>query len=161
VNALTKRLQVTVVAALCVSTLGLATTVPANADGGASTRNIILGIGALAGAAAVGSNLAHKKAQSNQAGGPLDQARDPIGYTTDGAKVYSNGNVIMPDGKGYYPKDYGQTVACNNGVCTITGGSNDAPYISNPNNPPNVNNAPSTNNAPSSSSSGPGATYDS
>lgn len=141
-NALTKRLQATVVAALCVATWGVATTAPAKADGAASTRNIILGIGALGGGLAIGSNNARKKAQANTL----------TGYTTDGAKVYSNGNVIMPNGQGYYPKDYGQTVACNSGTCTITGGSGDAPYVSNSDNAPSNNSAPSTSSAPSTDS---------
>ncbi|HXP93671.1 MAG TPA: hypothetical protein VN905_09400 [Candidatus Binatia bacterium] len=114
------KLQITVAAALCAATLGLGTMGPAKADGAASTRNIIIGIGALGAGLAIGSNVVHKKAQTNVI----------TGYTSDGAKVYSDGRVLIPNGQSYYPTDYGQTVACNSGNCTITGGDTNAPYSS-------------------------------
>jgi hypothetical protein len=147
---------------------------PAKADGGASTRNIILGIGALGAAGAIGSNILHKKAAAPHAN---SQAQAVIGYTPDGTAVYGDGSVTMPNGHSYHPTDYGQTVACNSGNCTITGGDSDAPYNSaqnstkgnngptstsnagaptnNGNGPPSNNNAPSSsNNAPNSNSGG-------
>ncbi len=115
-----KTIQVTLAAALCAAMLGIATMGPAKADGAASTRNIIIGIGALGAGIAIGSNVAHKKAQANAI----------TGYTSDGAAVYSDGRVVIPNGQSYYPVNYGQTVACNSGNCTITGGDASAPYSS-------------------------------
>src|SRR5215469_5570168 len=109
------RMKEVIVAAFCVATLGVATMAPANADGAASTRNIIFGIGALGGAAAaIGSNIAHKKAQAQTDTRDQEQAGTVSGYTSDGAKVMSNGQVFMPNGQPYYPADYNQTVSCNN-----------------------------------------------
>ena len=115
-----KKLQTTLAAILCVATLGLGTMAPAKADGAASTRNIIFGALAVAAGAIVASNVSHKNAQANTV----------TGYTSSGATVYNDGHVVMPDGQSYYPGNYGQSVACNSGNCTITGGSSDAPYSS-------------------------------
>jgi hypothetical protein len=119
-----KKTQTIIAGILCVATLGIATMGPAKADGAASTRNIILGIGALVAGAAIESNVAHKNAAANTV----------TGDTSNGAAVYSDGHVVMPNGQSYYPGNYGQSVACNSGNCTITGGASNAPYASSYNN---------------------------
>jgi hypothetical protein len=106
-----KKIQTTIAAALCVATLGLATVAPAKADGAASTRNIILGIGALAAGIAIESNVAHKNAVANTV----------EGYTPSGSTVYEDGHVVLPNGQTYYPGNYGQSIACNGGSCMISG----------------------------------------
>lgn len=113
-----KKIQTSVAAILCVATLGIATMGPAKADGAASTRNIILGIGALVAGAAIESNIAHKNATANAV----------TGYLSDGSTVYADGHVVSPNGQSYYPGNYGQTVACNGGNCAITGGNGNTPY---------------------------------
>jgi hypothetical protein len=107
-----KTIQITSAALLCVVIFGVATIAPARADGAASTRNIILGAAALAVGLTIASNVAHKEAQANTI----------AGYTAGGAAVYNDGHVVLPNGQSYYPGNYGQTIACNAGECTIGGG---------------------------------------
>lgn len=116
-NTLIKKLQITTAAALCVATLGIATMGPAKADGAASTRNIILGIGALAAGIAIESNVARKNTAANTV----------TGQTSDGSTVFNDGHVVTPDGQSYYPGNDGQSIACNDGSCSITGGNGAAP----------------------------------
>lgn len=112
-----KRLHLSLFAALLVGTMALGTIAPAKADGAASTRNIILGAAALAAGIIVSNNVAQKNAA----------ATTVTGYTPDGAAVYNDGHVVLSNGQSYYPGNYGQQVACNDGNCSITGG-NGAPY---------------------------------
>lgn len=104
-----KRLQASIAAGLLVTTMGLATVSPAKADGAASTRNIILGAAALVAGVAIAENVAHKQAAANTV----------AGYTPNGATVYDDGHVVLPDGRSFYPGNYGRQVACNGGQCTI------------------------------------------
>jgi hypothetical protein len=110
---MTKALRTTMAAVLAATTLGLANVQPARADGAASTRNIILGAAALVAGVAIESNVAHKNAQA-----------DTIqGYLPGGRAVYADGHVVLPNGQSYYPGNYGQTVACNDGACSLSGGT--------------------------------------
>ncbi|MBV9646242.1 MAG: hypothetical protein JO043_02125 [Candidatus Eremiobacteraeota bacterium] len=95
----------------------------ARADGAASTRNVILGAAALIAGAAIETNVAQKQRLANTV----------VGYTSYGAAVYADNHVVLPSGESYYPNNVGQTIACNNGACTISGGYNtgydpSAPY---------------------------------
>lgn len=110
------KVQTAIAAALCVTTLGLATMGPAKADGAASTRNIILGAAALIAGAAIESNVANKNAKANSVSG----------YTRNGSTVYGDGRVVTPDGQSYYPGNDGRSIACNDGRCSISGGG--SPY---------------------------------
>ncbi|MGH7757266.1 MAG: hypothetical protein ACREM8_13420 [Vulcanimicrobiaceae bacterium] len=107
------RFQPIVAAALVAATLGTASIQPANANGAASTRNIILGAAALVAGFAIESNI-HRKHQL---------ANGVEGYLPNGATVYYDGHVVAPDGQSYYPANYGQTVVCNGTACTIDGGN--------------------------------------
>jgi hypothetical protein len=108
-----KRLQISLLAALLVGTMALGTISPAKADGAASTRNIILGAAALAAGIIVSNNVAQKNAAANTI----------TGYTPDGAAVYNDGHVVLPNGQSYYPGNYGQQIACNDGSCSVGGGN--------------------------------------
>lgn len=100
--------------ALVATTLALSVTVgtvaPALADGAASTRNIILGVGAVAAGAVVTSNIARKRKAHNTV----------RGYTRNGGTVYNDGHVVDRNGTSYYPGNYGRTISCNkHGGCAI------------------------------------------
>jgi hypothetical protein len=93
-------------------TLAFGSTVkPAAADQAAATRNLILGAAAAIAIGITAANVAHKNAV----------AHTVQGYLPDGATVYENGEVVMPDGQSYYPGNYGESVACSGGYCTIGG----------------------------------------
>src|SRR5271166_71857 len=116
-----KHLNTTIAATLAVAILAAMTMQPAKADGAASTRNIILGAAALAAGIAIESNAAHKHQVANTI----------QGYLPDGSVVYADGHVVLPNGQIYYPRNYGQTVACSNQVCYISGGNGNGPYYGN------------------------------
>lgn len=84
---------------------------PAAADEG--TTNTILGIAAAVAIGVTAANVAHKNAVANTV----------EGYTPDGATVYGDGHVVLPNGQSYYPGNYGQSIACNGGNCDISGGN--------------------------------------
>ena len=48
--------------------------------------------------------------------------------TPNGAAVYADNHVVLPNGQSYYPNNVGQTIACNNGYCTISGNGYNAGY---------------------------------
>jgi len=86
------------------------TAAPARADGAASTRNIILGVGAVAAGAVVTRNVAHKRKLHTTV----------RGYTRNGGTVYQDGHVVRRDGTSYYPGNYGRSVSCNGyGGCAV------------------------------------------
>lgn len=90
--------------------LALGSAAPARADGAASTRNIILGVGAAAAGVMVESNVARKRKAHNTV----------RGYTRNGGTVYQDGHVVNRNGTSYYPSSYGRTVSCNGyGGCAI------------------------------------------
>lgn len=97
-----------ILSALLIPTMGL----PASANT-TSTRNLIYGIAA---AAAVFTlyNVQHKHAL----------ATSIQGYLPDGSVVYKDGHVASPNGQTWYPGNYGETVACNNQYCSISGSNN-------------------------------------
>jgi hypothetical protein len=113
-----KRFQTMLVASLVVAIVAAATMQPAKADGAASTRNIILGAAALVAGVAIESNAAHKHQVANTI----------QGYLPDGSVVYDDGHVVLPNGQVYYPGNYGQTIACSNQTCYLSGGNGSAPY---------------------------------
>lgn len=101
--------------ALAALALGatLATSMPAPAmaaDGKTTTRNILIGLAAAAGIATA-VNVERKKHQANTV----------QGYLPDGSTVYNDGHVVSPNGQTWYPGNNGQTVACSNQYCTISG----------------------------------------
>jgi hypothetical protein len=100
------------VAAVLAAVIALGNAQPARADGAASTRNIILGAGALAAGIIISNNVAHKRELANTV----------AGYTPDGATVYADGRVVYPDGRSYYPNDNNQSIACRANTCTIVNG---------------------------------------
>jgi hypothetical protein len=116
-----KTIRFTLAAMLGMAILATSAMQPARADGAASTRNIILGAAALIAGAAIESNAAHKRQVANSV----------VGYLPDGAVVYQDGRVVLPNGRTYYPGQYGQTVACSNNTCYISGGNGNAPYYRN------------------------------
>ena len=93
--------------------LGALSPKPALADGAASTRTIILGAAALVAGIAIESNVAHKQALANRI----------VGYLPDGTPVYGDGHLVLANGQTVYPGNYGQTIACSNEQCTISGGN--------------------------------------
>lgn len=97
-------------ATLVAATMSVTSPQPAKADQAAVTRNILLGAAAVAGIA-IETNVAHK----NKLATTIE------GYLPNGGTVYEDGHVVMPDGRSYYPGNYGQTIACNAGYCTISG----------------------------------------
>jgi hypothetical protein len=114
-----KRFQTMLIAApLAVAILAAATMQPARADGAASTRNIILGAAALVAGVAIESNAAHKHQLANTV----------QGYLPNGGVVYEDGHVVLPNGQVYYPGNYGQTIACSNQACYVSGGNGNSPY---------------------------------
>ena len=100
----------TLTAAAMALTLAFGSTVkPAAADQAAATRNLILGGLAAIAIGITASNVAHKNAVANTV----------EGYTPDGATVYEDGHVVLPDGQSYYPGNYGQSISCNDGSCGV------------------------------------------
>ena len=43
------------------------------------------------------------------------------GYLPDGSTVYADGHVVSPNGVSWYPGNSGETVACSNQYCSISG----------------------------------------
>ena len=116
-----KKIRTALAATLAVAVLAAMAVQPAKADGAASTRNIILGAAALAAGIVIESNVAHKHRLANTI----------QGYLPDGSIVYEDGRVVLPNGQSYYPGNYGQTIACSNQVCYISGGNGNGPYYGN------------------------------
>src|SRR5579884_930372 len=83
---------------------------PARAD--TTTQNILYGAAAAAAAFTL-YNVEHKH----------QLATTVQGYLPDGSTVYKDGHVVSPNGYSWYPGNNGQTVACNNQYCTISGGN--------------------------------------
>ena len=99
-------------AAVMALTLGFGSTVkPAAADQAAATRNEILGAAAAIAIGLTVANVSHKNAVANTV----------QGYLPNGSTVYGNGEVVNPNGQGYYPGNYGQQVSCNGGYCSVSG----------------------------------------
>jgi len=136
-----KRFQTMIAATLAVAILAAGAMQPAKADGAATTRTIILGAAALAAGIVIESNVAHKKQVANTI----------QGYLPDGSVVYADGRVVLPNGQSYYPGNYGQTVACSNQTCYISGGNGSGPYYGNApynGNTPYYGNTPYNGNTP-------------
>lgn len=89
--------------------LASATALPARADT-STTRNIIYGAAAAAAAFTL-YNVEHKH----------QLATSVQGYLPDGSTVYKDGHVVSQNGQTWYPGNYGETVACSNQYCTISG----------------------------------------
>lgn len=98
-----------VLGAVLVSSMGL----PAKAD---TTTNDLLYGAAAAIAAFTLYNVEHKQQLANAV----------EGYLPDGSTVYQDGRVVSRNGQTWYPGNIGQTVACSNQYCTITGNGNNA-----------------------------------
>lgn len=105
-----KRLATILVAGALSASLGLGSVQPAKADPASTTTTILAAAAAIAGIA-ISQNVAHKQ----------QLARTAIGRTAYGATVYADGHVVLPDGRSYYPGNYGQRIACNGTFCTISG----------------------------------------
>jgi hypothetical protein len=105
-----KRLPIIITAAALSATLGLGSMQPAKADQASTTETILAAAAAIAGIA-ISQNVAHKQ----------QQAQTVVGRTAYGATVYADGHVVLPDGRSYYPGNYGQRIACNGTFCSITG----------------------------------------
>ena len=91
--------------------LTTATTVPALADGKTTTRDIIYGV-----AAAAAAITLYNVEQKHHAASTIQ------GYLPDGSAVYQDGRVVSPNGSSWYPAGNGESVACSNGYCTLSGG---------------------------------------
>ena len=87
-------------------------TAPKPAAANEGTTNTILGVAAAIALGVTAANVAHKEAVANTV----------EGYTPNGATVYQDGHVVLPNGQSYYPGNYGQSIACDNGGCDISGG---------------------------------------
>jgi hypothetical protein len=96
-----------VLGAVLVSSTGL----PAKADT-TTTQDIIYGAAAAAAAFTL-YNVEHKHAL----------ATTVEGYLPNGSTVYQDGHVVTPNGQAWYPGNYGETVACSNQYCTVSGGN--------------------------------------
>jgi hypothetical protein len=88
-----------------------ATGLPAKADT-TSTQNIIYGAAAAAAAFTL-YNVEHKH----------QLVTTVQGYLPDGSTVYKDGHVVSRNGQTWYPGNYGETVACSNNYCNISGGN--------------------------------------
>jgi len=109
----------TIGAACMAATIAFGSTIrPAAADQAAVTRNTILGAAAAIAIGLTVSNVAHKDAVANTV----------EGYTPDGATVYEDGHVVLPNGQSYYPGNNGQSISCNGGSCGIYSSYGYAPY---------------------------------
>lgn len=89
-----------------------ATGLPASANP-TTTRNLIYGAAAAAAAFTL-YNVEHKRLL----------ATTVAGYLPDGSRVYRDGHVVSPNGVSWYPGNQGESVACSNQYCTLSGGSN-------------------------------------
>ncbi|HET7815812.1 MAG TPA: hypothetical protein VFL13_15730 [Candidatus Baltobacteraceae bacterium] len=108
-----KKLVRSAVATLALSgVLAGVASVPAMADT-TSTKNIIYGAAAAAAAFTL-YNVEHKHQLASTVSGRL----------ANGATVYADGHVVGRNGQVWYPGNNGQTVACNNGYCTMNGNAN-------------------------------------
>ena len=102
----------TLIAAAMAVMLAFGSTVkPAAADQTAATRNAILGGLAAIAIGLTVANVSHKNAVANTV----------EGYTPDGSTVYGDGHVVLSDGESYYPGNNGQSIACDNGQCDVSG----------------------------------------
>jgi hypothetical protein len=108
------KLAMAALAAIMTMSLGLATIQPARADQAAVNRNTVLGVAAFLAGVFVATNVANKNAVANTV----------AGTTRDGATVYEDGHVVLPNGESYYPNNAGQSISCNNGYCSIYADSN-------------------------------------
>lgn len=109
---LTSGIMKTIGAATIASVIALgAMPKPAAADEG--TTNTIIAAAAAVALGLTVANVAHKNAVANTV----------EGYTQDGSTVYQDGHVVLPNGQSYYPGNYNQSIACNNGSCGISGGN--------------------------------------
>lgn len=88
-----------------------ATALPARADT-TTTKNILYGAAAAAAAFTL-YNVEHKQ----------QLAHTVQGHLSDGSTVYGDGRVVSPNGYSWYPGNNGQTVACSNQYCTVSGGN--------------------------------------
>lgn len=93
-----------------------ATGLPAKADT-TTTQDIVYGAAAAAAAFTL-YNVEHKH----------QLATTVEGYLPNGSTVYEDGRVVAPNGYSWYPGNSGQTVACSNQYCTITGNYNGNGY---------------------------------
>ena len=84
---------------------------PAKADT-TTTQNILYGAAAAAAAFTL-YNVEHKHTLATAV----------EGYLPNGSTVYQDGHVVSPNGQSWYPGNFGQTVACSNQYCTISGGN--------------------------------------
>jgi hypothetical protein len=105
-----KRLPSVLMTAALSASLGLGSVQPAKADQASTTTTILAAAAAIAGIA-ISQNVAHKQ----------QLARTAVGRTANGATVFADGHVVLPDGRSYYPANYGQRIACNGTFCTISG----------------------------------------
>ena len=108
------KLAMAALAAIMTVSLGLAQVQPARADQAAVNRNTVLGVAAFLAGAFIAANVANKNTVANTV----------EGTTRDGAVVYEDGHVVMPNGYSYYPNNDGQSISCNNGYCSIYADNN-------------------------------------
>src|SRR6202049_4914671 len=108
------KLAMAALAAIMTVSLGLAQVQPARADQAAVNRNTVLGVAAFLVGAFVAANVANKNTVANTV----------EGTTRDGAVVYEDGHVLLPNGYSYYPNYDGQSISCNNGYCSIYADNN-------------------------------------
>jgi hypothetical protein len=101
-------------ALLMVTTLGLSNAQPARADGATSTRNIILGVAALATGLIISNNVAQKNQLANTV----------AGYTPQGDTVFQDGRVVDRYGNSYYPGNQGESISCQDNSCQIIAADN-------------------------------------
>src|SRR6202035_4304083 len=111
---LKSKLAIAVLTGALSMSLGLATIQPARADQAAVNRNTSIGIAPLVAGLFVVANVANKNAIANTV----------EGTTRDGATVYEDGHVDLPNGYSYYPNNVGQSISCNNGYCSIYADNN-------------------------------------
>jgi len=111
---LKSKLAIAVLAGALSMSFGLATIQPARADQAAVNRNTSIGIATLVARLFVVANVANKNAIANTV----------EGTTRDGATVYEDGHVVLPNGYSYYPNNVGQSISCNNGYCSIYADNN-------------------------------------
>ena len=108
----TSGIMKTIGAATMASVIALGA-MPKPAAANEGTTNTIIAAAAAIALGLTAANVAHK----NSVAGTIE------GYTPDGATVYGDGHVVLANGQSYYPGNYGQSIACNGGNCSITGGN--------------------------------------